>query len=303
MEALRALFMTMRPKQWTKNLLFVFPAIIFDGDLFEPEAFIRVVISLILLCLISGTVYIINDLVDIESDRQHPRKKNRPLPSGKLPIRMAQLAALIIPAFAIGSALLLEWRLALVLVAYLLLQLAYSFWLKHVVIIDVMVITAGFVLRVVAGVVVIQVNQFSPWLYVCTGLLALFLAISKRRQELILLGDTATSVRRIYQEYNLPLLDEMLRIATISTLITYTVYTIETNAPLLANTNLALLTVPFVMYGLFRYLYLLYVKGEISPPDEVLLKDRPLQLAMVGFGVTAILILYVMPDVLRMLRP
>lgn len=303
MEALRALFMTMRPKQWTKNLLFVFPAIIFDGDLFEPEAFIRVVISLILLCLISGTVYIINDLVDIESDRQHPRKKNRPLPSGKLPIRMAQLAALIIPAFAIGSALLLEWRLALVLVAYLLLQLAYSFWLKHVVIIDVMVITAGFVMRVVAGVVVIQVNQFSPWLYVCTGLLALFLAISKRRQELILLGDTATSVRRIYQEYNLPLLDEMLRIATISTLITYTVYTIETNAPLLANTNLALLTVPFVMYGLFRYLYLLYVKGEISPPDEVLLKDRPLQLAMVGFGVTAILILYVMPDVLRMLRP
>lgn len=303
MEALRALFMTMRPKQWTKNLLFVFPAIIFDGDLFEPEAFIRVVISLILLCLISGTVYIINDLVDIESDRQHPRKKNRPLPSGKLPIRMAQLAALIIPAFAIGSALLLEWRLALVLVAYLLLQLAYSFWLKHVVIIDVMVITAGFVLRVVAGVVVIQVNQFSPWLYVCTGLLALFLAISKRRQELILLGDTATSVRRIYQEYNLPLLDEMLRIATISTLITYTVYTIETNAPLLANTNLALLTVPFVMYGLFRYLYLLYVKGEISPPDEVLLKDRPLQLAMVGFGITAILILYVMPDVLRMLRP
>ncbi|MBC8172040.1 MAG: decaprenyl-phosphate phosphoribosyltransferase, partial [Anaerolineae bacterium] len=246
MEALRALFMTMRPRQWTKNLLFVFPAIIFDGDLFEINALVRVVISFILLCLVSGTVYIINDLVDIESDRQHPRKKNRPLPSGKLPIRLAQTAAVAIPVFAIGIALPLEWRLALVLSTYLVLQLMYSFWLKHVVIIDVMVITAGFVLRVIAGVVVIQVNEFSPWLYICTGLLALFLAISKRRQELILLGDNAINVRRIYQEYNLPLLDEMLRIATISTLITYIVYTIETNAPLLANTNLALLTVPFV---------------------------------------------------------
>src|SRR5690606_17521313 len=134
-----------------------------------------------------------------------------------------------------------------------------------------------------AGVVVIQVTQFSPWLFVCTGLLALFLAISKRRQELILLGDRADNVRQIYREYNLPLLDEMLRITTTSTLITYIVYTIETSAPILAGTNLALLTVPFVMYGLFRYLYLIYVKGESSPPDEVLLKDRPLQLDIVGF--------------------
>lgn len=285
----------MRPRQWTKNLLFVFPAIIFDGQVFNPNAFARVFFAFVMLCLISGTVYIINDLVDIESDRKHPRKKNRPLPSGKLPIPLARTAAIIIPVFAIGVSLLVSTRLAAILSAYLVLQLLYSFRLKHVVIIDVMTITAGFVLRVAAGVVVINVREFSPWLYVTTGFLALFLAVSKRRQELILLGDAANDVRQIYREYSLPLLDEMLRISFISTLLTYTLYTIETSAPLLAGTNLALLTVPFVMYGLFRYLYLIYVKGEINPPDEVLLKDRGLQATIGAFGVLCVVILYLIP--------
>jgi 4-hydroxybenzoate polyprenyltransferase len=285
----------MRPKQWTKNLLFVFPALIFDGKLFDLQPFLHVFASFALLCLISGSVYIINDLVDIESDRQHPRKRFRPLPSGQLPVPLAQAAAVLFPIIGVGLAFLLTPKLALILVVYLVIQLLYSFRLKHVVILDVMVITAGFVLRVAAGVVVIQVTQFSPWLYVCSGLLALFLAISKRRQELILLGDRADNVRPIYREYNLPLLDEMLRITTTSTLITYIVYTIETSAPILAGTNLALLTVPFVMYGLFRYLYLIYVKGESSPPDEVLLKDRPLQFDMLGFVLTAVVILYLVP--------
>jgi 4-hydroxybenzoate polyprenyltransferase len=292
LQALRGLLLTMRPRQWTKNLLFVFPALIFDGQFFNPTAFMRVSFAFAMLCLISGTVYIINDLVDIESDRKHPRKKNRPLPSGLLPIRLAQTAAVVIPVIAIGLSALVSRRLTAVLLAYLLIQLLYSFRLKHVVIIDVMTITAGFVLRVAAGVVVINVREFSPWLYVTTGFLALFLAVSKRRQELILLGDKANDVRRIYKDYNLSLLDEMLRIAIISTLLTYTLYTIETSAPLLAGTNLALLTVPFVMYGLFRYLYLIYVEDEISPPDEVLLKDRPLQLALAAFGIVCIVILY-----------
>lgn len=296
LRALRGLLLTMRPKQWTKNLLFVFPAIIFDGKLFEADAFLRVFASFALLCLISGSVYIINDLVDIESDRQHPRKRFRPLPAGQLPVPMAKTAAVVFPLFGLALAWLLTPKLTLILLAYLIMQLMYSFWLKHVVILDVLVITAGFVMRVAAGVVVIQVTQFSPWLFVCTGLLALFLAISKRRQELILLGDRADNVRQIYREYNLPLLDEMLRITTTSTLITYIVYTIETSAPILAGTNLALLTVPFVMYGLFRYLYLIYVKGESSPPDEVLLKDRPLQLDLVGFALTCVIILYLVPN-------
>jgi 4-hydroxybenzoate polyprenyltransferase len=295
LRALRGLLLTMRPKQWTKNLLFVFPALIFDGKLFELQPFLRVFAAFALLCLISGSVYIINDLVDIESDRQHPRKRFRPLPSGQLPVPIARAAAVLFPIVGIGLALLVTPKLAIILVVYLILQLLYSFRLKHVVLLDVMVITAGFVLRVAAGVVVIQVTQFSPWLYVCSGLLALFLAISKRRQELILLGDRADNVRQIYREYNLPLLDEMLRITTTSTLITYIVYTIETSAPILAGTNLALATVPFVMYGLFRYLYLIYVKGESSPPDEVLLKDRALQIDILGFVLTAVAILYFVP--------
>jgi 4-hydroxybenzoate polyprenyltransferase len=295
LQALRGLLLTMRPKQWTKNLLFVFPALIFDGQLFTVEAFLRVAFAFVTLCAISGTVYIINDLVDIESDRKHPRKKNRPLPSGMLPVQVAQVAAFIIPAVTLTIAFFVSRRLTAILVAYLVIQLLYSFRLKHIVIVDVMTITAGFVLRVAAGVVVINVQQFSPWLYVTTGFLALFLAVSKRRQELILLGDTANEVRRIYKDYNLALLDEMLRISFISTLLTYTLYTIETSAPLLAGTNLALLTVPFVMYGLFRYLYLIYVQGEISPPDEVLLKDRPLQVALVFFGILCVIILYLLP--------
>jgi 4-hydroxybenzoate polyprenyltransferase len=272
----------------------VFPALIFDGQLFQIEPFLRVFATFWLLCLISGSVYIMNDLVDIESDRQHPRKKNRPLPAGKLPIRVAQIAAVAIPMVTFLLATLLTWRLTVILIIYLLIQLLYSFRLKHVVIIDVMTVASGFVLRVAAGVVVITVTAFSPWLYACTGLLALFLAVSKRRQELLLLGDRANNVRRIYQEYNLSLLDEMLRISVISTLITYILYTIETEAPLLAGTNLALLTVPFVMYGLFRYLYLIHVMGETAPPDEVLLKDRALQLDLVAFGVTCIIILYLL---------
>jgi 4-hydroxybenzoate polyprenyltransferase len=293
LQALIGLIRTMRPKQWTKNLLFVFPAIVFDGQLFLMEPFLRVAVSFALLCLISGTVYIINDLVDIESDRQHPRKKKRPLPSGQLPLSLAYAGAVIIPLLTLTFAFFFSRPLAVILTSYLVLQLFYSFRLKHVVLVDVLTITAGFVLRVAAGVVVIDVQNFSPWLYACTGLLALFLAVGKRRQELILLGENANNVRAIFKEYNLPLLDDMLRVVTTSTLITYILYTIESNAPLLRGTSLGLLTIPFVMYGLFRYLYLIHVRGEGSAPEEVLLKDRALQIDMVLFALTWLIILYV----------
>lgn len=283
----------MRPKQWTKNVLFVFPAILFDGKFFQLQPLLNVFMAFVLVCLVAGTVYIINDLVDIESDRQHPRKRNRPLPSGQLPVRLAVVSAVTIPALALAAALWLNWRLAVVLLAYLVLQLLYSFVLKHIVIIDVLAITAGFVLRVVAGVVVIEVTNFSAWLYVVTGLLALFLAISKRRQEILLLGENAGDVRPIYRTYNLTLLDEMLRIATTSTFLTYVLYTISRPLPTLAGATPSLATVPFVMYGLFRYLYLIYVMGETSPPDEVLLKDRPLQIAIALFAITWVILLYV----------
>lgn len=295
MPVLIALLRTMRPKQWTKNVLFVYPALIADGQLFQAVPFLRVTAACALLCLIAGAVYILNDLVDIESDRQHPRKRLRPLPSGELPTSVARGAAIVFPLVGLASAYLIDWRLSVVLGAYYILQLFYIFWLKHVVLVDIMALAAGFVLRVVAGVVVIEVTRFSPWLYVCMGLLAMFLSVAKRRQELILLGDEATAVRKTYSDYSLPLLDELLRITATSTFIAYTLYTIETPSPLLAQTNLALATVPFVMYGLFRYLYLIYVRGESAPPDEVLLKDRALQIDIALYVLAFAVILYVVP--------
>ena len=293
MQVFTGLLRSMRPKQWTKNLLFVFPAIIFDGQLFDLQPFLRVFTAFVLLCMVSGAVYIINDVVDIESDRQHPRKKNRPLASGQLPVRIAMFAAglILLASFTVSALFCL--KLAAILVGYLVLQILYSFRLKHIVIVDVLVITAGFILRVLAGVVVIDVQNYSPWLYACTGLLALFLVIGKRRQELVSQGNNAVNTRRNLKEYNLPLIDDMLRTVTTSTLITYILYTIEVRKE--PNTNLALLTVPFVMYGLFRYLYLIHVQGEGSAPDEVLLRDRPLQVNLVLFGLAYIIILYIIP--------
>lgn len=295
MNQLVSLLRTMRPKQWTKNVLFVFPAIVFDGKLTDPESLLRVIAATGLLILMSGTVYIINDIVDIEKDRQHPKKRFRPLPAGELSLSVARFSAVVLPFLAIVLSLLIDWRLSVVLLTYLLIQVLYSFMLKNIVILDVLTVTAGFLLRVVAGVVVISVENFSPWLYACTGLLALFLVVGKRRQELVTLGETAQTTRPIFQQYNLPLLDDMLRMVTTSTLITYILYTIEVETVSIADINLALITVPFVLYGLWRYLYLIHVKGEGSAPDEVLLQDRPLQITMVLWAITFILLLYVFP--------
>jgi 4-hydroxybenzoate polyprenyltransferase len=288
------LFRTMRPKQWTKNV-FIFAGLVFDGQLFITDSLFRVAFSFLVLCIAASTVYIINDLADIERDRQHPRKKFRALPSGQLPISLAVAAAVIFPLFSIGVALLYSPLFAFILFFYIVLNILYSFWLKHIVILDVLVVTACYVLRVAAGVVVIHVAQFSPWLYTVMALLALFLAISKRRQELIMLTDTATTTRPIFREYNLPLLDEMLRMVTTSTLIAYILYAIEAPSKLLRGTNLALITVPFVMYGLFRYMYLIHVKGEGSAPDEVLLQDRPLQVTIMLWALSFVIILYLVP--------
>lgn len=292
MQVLVGLIRTMRPRQWTKNVV-IFAGIVFDGQLFAQEAFLRVVFAFGLLCVIAGSVYIINDLVDIESDRQHPVKRYRALPSGRLPVNFAVIAAVLLPTTALVSAWLLNERFAITLASYLVLQILYSFWLKQVVILDVMSIAAGFVLRVAAGIVVVGGIQFSPWLFSCVGLLALFLAIGKRRGEFLMLGDSAGSVRSTLKYYNLALLDDMMRIVLTSTLITYILYTIEAQTIKIVNINAALITVPFVIYGVFRYLYLIHVEGEGSAPDEVLLRDRPLQLAICAWAFTFIVLLYI----------
>jgi 4-hydroxybenzoate polyprenyltransferase len=290
----------MRPRQWTKNIV-IYAGLVFDGQLFELEPFIRVTVSFILLCLVASSIYIVNDLVDIESDRQHPRKRHRPLASGQVPPGMARIAAVILPIFALGAALTYSPQYAVVLIMYFILHVLYSFLLKNIVILDIMAITAGFVLRVAAGVVVVQVANFSPWLYACTGLLALFLAIGKRRQELVMLAEQAGNIRVTYKHYNLPLLDEMLRLVTTGTFVAYLLYTVEADTIRVANTDVALVTVPFVLYALFRYLYLIHVEGEGSAPDEVLLTDWPLLVSIILWGISFVLILYV-PEIIPNLQ-
>ncbi len=298
MRSLMGLFRTMRPKQWTKNVI-IYAGLVFDGQLFVPSAFARVTLSFMLLCLAASTVYIINDLVDIERDKLHPKKKFRPLPSSQLPMPIAIAAAITLPLLAIFISALYSPAFSVILVIYIITNILYAFRLKHIVLVDVMTVTAGYVLRVAGGAVVITVVKFSPWLYAVIALLALFLAITKRRQELLALGPSAQEVRPIFKEYNLALLDEMLRTVSTSTLVAYILYTIESPSILLANTKLALVTVPFVLYGLFRYMYLIYVKGEGSAPDEVLLTDHPLQLAILLWGVSFILVLYVAPSLIK----
>lgn len=288
---LRGLVRTMRPKQWTKNVFVLIP-IIFDRQL-SPErldSVLRVMVAFGLFCLISSAVYVLNDLVDVERDRLHPKKRFRAIASGQLPIPIARIAAVILPVIALGGALLYSLPLAIVLALYYLKQITYSFYLKNVVILDVLTLAAGFILRVVAGVVVINVTNFSPWLYAVVGALSLFLAVGKRRQEFLLLGDGAKDVRTAFKDYNLPLLDEMMRMVTTGTVVVYTFYTFE------ANTSFGgpamLLTVPFALYGMFRYLYLIHVKGEGSAPDEILWKDRPLLLSVILFGMASVAIIY-----------
>lgn len=286
---LRLLLKTMRPKQWTKNI-FVWAALIFDVKLFQAQPFLRTLLTFVLFCLISGAVYIINDLVDVEKDRLHPNKRNRPLASGALNPRVAAGVAALIVVASLPLALWIDRGLTLILYGYLLLMITYSFWLKNIVIVDVLTIAAGFVLRVGAGVAVVEAERFSPWIYFCTVLLALFLALGKRRQEIVLMEDASSHTRAILAQYNLRFVDEMLSLVSASTVMAYALYTFSaTNLP---ETHTMMLTVPFVLYGLFRYLYLIHVKGETDPPDVVVLKDRPLQVDVLLFGVTIFLIFY-----------
>jgi len=284
-----ALIKTLRPAQWTKNGA-IFVPLVFDEKLFQIEPLTRTIVGFVMLCLISGTVYLINDLVDIEKDRQHPTKRYRPLPSGQLSKSVAIVAAILIPAVVLPLSFLLDVAFGLILTGYLVLQIAYSFRLKNVVIIDVMVIAAGFVLRVAAGVPLVNAERFSPWLYVFTTLLALFLALGKRRQEIALLKSEASNARAVLDHYSLPFVDEMTAVVTAGTVMTYALYTFS--APNLPENHTMMLTIPFLIYGIFRYLYVIHIQGNGGAPDEVLLTDRPLQATVGLFGLAVVLILY-----------
>jgi 4-hydroxybenzoate polyprenyltransferase len=293
-EVIASLVKTMRPRQWAKNI-FIFAALTFDVKLFNPYYLSRTVAGFVLLCLVSGTIYIINDLADIEKDRQHPRKRNRPLASGQLSTRVAVVAAVVIPLVTLPLAFLLNPVFGGILTGYVLIQIAYSFWLKNIVIIDVMLIAAGFLLRVAAGVPLVEAERFSPWLYICMTLLALLISFGKRRHELVLLKENANAHRQSLEDYNLPLLDQAITIVTASTLLAYALYTFSAEG--LPPNHTMMLTIPFVLYAIFRYLYLVHVKGMGGAPEEIALSDRPLQVTVILWGLSVVITMYVLPAV------
>jgi 4-hydroxybenzoate polyprenyltransferase len=283
------LIKAMRPRQWTKNG-FVFFALIFDKQLFSPGPFLRTLEGFFLFCLISSAVYLFNDIADIEGDRQHPEKKYRPLASGALPVSVALGTAIVLSLVVLLLGYLLAPTFAGILGIYLTLNILYSLWLKHIPILDVLIISSGFVLRVAAGVALITVERFSPWLYMITILFSLYIGLGKRRAEMNLLEQGAGAYRKVLDGYTIPLLDQYITIVSGMTIIAYSLYTFS--APNLPVNHSMMLTIPFVVYGIFRYLQLIQTGHVAGAPDEVALKDRPLQITVLLWGLAVIAVFY-----------
>jgi len=288
---LGALVTALRPRQWTKNLL-VFAGLIFSQGLHEPVLVARSILAFAIFCLLSGGVYLVNDVVDAERDRAHPQKRNRPVASGRLPARVALIAGIVVLAGATVAAFLLSVPFGAAALAYAMLLTAYSAGLKHVVIVDGLIIAAGFVLRALGGVLLLDI-ELSHWLLLCTILLALFLTFGKRRHELIALEAGAADHRPILSEYSPQLLDQMIAVVTASTLMAYALYTMAPETQARLGTTRLPLTIPFVLYGIFRYLYLLYRRDLGGDPSEHLLTDRALLIDVALWGAAVVVILYV----------
>jgi 4-hydroxybenzoate polyprenyltransferase len=284
------LLISLRPNQWAKNLL-VFAGLLFGMRLLDISAVARATAAFVVFCLLSGVVYLINDIADRDSDRQHPLKARRPIASGALPVPAALMSAIAIGVIALASALALGLSFFAVSAGYLALLALYSGPLKHIVIIDVLTIAIGFVLRAVAGAIAVDVT-ISHWLLVCTILLALFISLAKRRHELVLLADGAISHRPILGEYSPYLLDQMIAVVTASTLVAYTFYTISPETEQKFGTQWMGLTVPFPLYGIFRYLYLVHRREGGGSPADLLLTDRPLLLCVTLWALSMALIIY-----------
>lgn len=285
------LFRAMRPRQWIKNS-FVFTALVFSEERLwtKVENVIPVFIAFLVFCMAASAIYLINDLVDIEKDRAHPRKRNRPLPSCKLSPKLATFAAIALIATALPISYLIDtdFGFLTVVVAYIAVQgFLYTYWLKHIVILDIMIIAVGFVLRAVAGVLVLGIN-ITPWLLVCMGLLALFLGIGKRRHELVLLDNGAGDHRRILNEYSVPMLDQMMSIVTASIIMAYSMTTFSAPVAPKEPYPVLMITIPFVTYGIFRYLYLIYQRDGGGSPEDLVLKDAPLAVSIALWGLTVL---------------
>jgi 4-hydroxybenzoate polyprenyltransferase len=287
---LKYIFKAMRPRQWTKNA-FVFAALVFDRQFFILASLERTFLTFLIFCLVSSSVYLFNDIMDVEADRLHPIKKNRPIASGKLPIKVAAAVSVFLLVISLAGAYFLSTGLLVIVAVYFFLNLAYSKWLKHMPIIDVLVIAACFVLRVAAGVSVIQVQRFSPWLYVVTTLLALYIGFGKRRAELmVLVPENVQSHRRVLSGYSLDFVDQLITVVSSTTIIAYSLYTFS--APNLPDNHTMMLTIPFVLFGVFRYLSLMKINKMGGEPEEVLLKDRPLQVTILLWAISVMIIFY-----------
>jgi 4-hydroxybenzoate polyprenyltransferase len=287
-----ALLLSLRPSQWTKNLI-IFAALLFSERLllFDPRSVAYSIAAFAIFCALSGVVYLVNDVIDREADRQHPLKRHRPIAAGVVPVPVALTFAAVLGATALLAAFWLRPSFGIIGAAYVALLAFYSGPLKHVVIIDVLTIAIGFFLRAAAGAVVLGAT-ISHWLLILTILLALFLALSKRRHELVLLADTATSHRRILQEYSPYLLDQMISVVTASTLVTYAIYTVSADTVEKFGTSLLGLTLPFPLYGIFRYLYLVHQKEGGGSPADMLVNDRPLLICVALWAAAVAFIIY-----------
>jgi len=280
---------TFRIKQWLKNT-FLFAAIVFDGQLLNIDAFSHTLAGFFIFCLLSSSVYTLNDVFDKEADKHHPVKSKRPIASGNIPLRTAVFIALLMSSLAIIAAYFLSISFLILCGFYLLINILYSKWLKHIPILDVMIIATVFVLRVAAGVSLIKVDRFSPWLYVVTTLLSLFIGFGKRRAELVLLSKNANQHRTVFEGYSIPFLDQLITIVSSTTVVSYSLYTFS--APNLPENHSMMLTIPFVLYGIFRYLYLIQIEQAGGAPEELVLKDKPLQLSVFFYGISVLIIFY-----------
>jgi len=285
-----SLFVSLRPDQWTKNLI-VFAALIFAVKLLDPAATAKAAAAFLIFCALSGAVYLVNDVADREQDREHPVKRMRPIAAGDLSPAAAMIAAVVLSAITLTASFALRPAFGVVAAAYLALFVVYTRSLKHIVVLDVMTIAIGFVLRAVAGGLVISVH-ISNWLLVCTMLGALFLGLAKRRHEITLLAAGAKGHRRILEEYDPYLLDQMIGVVAAATMVAYIIYCASPETHASFGTEWMVLTTPFPIYGLFRYLYLVHRKAGGGSPSDMLLEDRPLLACVLLWGITSVLIIY-----------
>ncbi len=286
-----ALIEAMRPRQWMKNT-FVLIALVFSQRLWDTSAVVWSLGAFCIFCFLSSAVYLLNDVADYGNDREHPTKRHRPIAPGRLPKSLALIAALVFAVGSVGLAFAINNVFAALAIAYLVLNLLYSFSLKHVVILDALMVAIFFVLRAAAGAAAIRVD-ISHWLLICTLLLALFISLSKRRHELVLLENNAAAHRASLNEYSAYLLDQMIGVVTASTLMAYVLYTVDERTMNVFGSDHLLYTIPFVIFGIFRYLYLIHQKGEGGNPDRIIISDRPFLINLILWMAAVAIIIYV----------